>query len=98
MRTTGQYKSTMDLIRKLYQSEGWKVFYRGYFANSLGGKKNDRILNLFTKKIFLILVLPACGIDFALYEYLRRIYREKITSLEEPSTHFHLLQNAKEKF
>ncbi len=40
MRTTGQYKSTMDLIRKLYQSEGWKVFYRGYFANSLGGKKS----------------------------------------------------------
>jgi hypothetical protein len=38
MRTTGQYKSIMDLIRKLYQSDGWKVFYRGYFANSLGGK------------------------------------------------------------
>ena len=30
-------------------------------------------------------MLPAAGIDFALYEYLRRIYREKITALEEPS-------------
>ncbi len=38
MRTTGQYKSIMDLIRKLHQSEGWRVFYRGYLANSLGGK------------------------------------------------------------
>ncbi|CAF3318184.1 unnamed protein product [Rotaria socialis] len=66
MRTTGQYSSILDLIRKLHQSEGWRVFYRGYLANSLG-------------------VLPACGIDFALYEYLRRIYREKCTSLEEPS-------------
>ncbi|CAF2689508.1 unnamed protein product [Rotaria sp. Silwood2] len=66
MRTTGQYSSIMDLIRKLHQSEGWKVFYRGYVANSLG-------------------VFPAAGIDFALYEYLRRVYREKVTSLEEPS-------------
>ncbi|CAF1020248.1 unnamed protein product [Rotaria sordida] len=66
MRTTGQYKSIIDLIRKLHQSEGWKVFYRGYLANSLG-------------------VLPAVGIDFALYEYLRRVYREKVTSLEEPN-------------
>jgi len=38
MRTTGQYKSIMDLVRKLYQAEGWRVFYRGYIANSLGGK------------------------------------------------------------
>ena len=36
MRITGQYKSIMDLIRKLYQSEGWRVFYRGYLANLLG--------------------------------------------------------------
>jgi hypothetical protein len=52
-------------------------------------------LNLFVKEIFLILVFPACGIDFALYEYLRRIYREKVTSLEEPSTHFHLFKMQK---
>lgn len=38
MRTTGQYSSIIDLIRKLYRAEGWKVFYRGYLANSLGGK------------------------------------------------------------
>ncbi|CAF3661701.1 unnamed protein product [Rotaria sp. Silwood1] len=66
MRATGQYSSIIDLIRKLHQSEGWKVFYRGYFASILG-------------------VLPAAGIDFALYEYLRRVYREKVTALEEPS-------------
>ncbi|CAF1651614.1 unnamed protein product, partial [Didymodactylos carnosus] len=30
-------------------------------------------------------VFPAAGVDFALYEYLRRLYREKVTSLEEPS-------------
>jgi len=40
--------------------------------------------------MFSILVFPAAGIDFALYEYLRRVYREKITSLEEPSTHSYL--------
>ena len=45
MRTTGQYRSMMDLIRKLYQSEGWKVFYRGYLANSLGGKKKTKLRN-----------------------------------------------------
>jgi len=38
MRTTGQYKSIRDLVQKLYQAEGWRFFYRGYFANSLGGK------------------------------------------------------------
>lgn len=86
MRTTGQYKSLMDLVRKLYQSEGWKVFYRGYFANSLGGMKQDKE-KLKNKIFFLILVFPAAGIDFALYEYLRRVYREKVTSLEEPSIH-----------
>ena len=32
-----------------------------------------------------VAVLPAAGIDFALYEYLRRVYREKVTALEEPS-------------
>ena len=42
MRTTGQYSSIMDLIRKLYQSEGWRVFYRGYLANSLGGNEDRR--------------------------------------------------------
>jgi hypothetical protein len=49
-------------------------------------------LNLFTKKIFSILVFPAAGIDFALYEYLRRVYREKVTSLEEPSTPSYLFK------
>ncbi|CAF4963606.1 unnamed protein product, partial [Rotaria socialis] len=62
-----------------HQSEGWRVFYRGYLANSLG-------------------VLPACGIDFALYEYLRRIYREKCTSLEEPSKYNHFCFGVKMKY
>ncbi|CAF0737379.1 unnamed protein product [Didymodactylos carnosus] len=66
MRTTGQYKTIFELIRKLYNAEGWRIWYRGYLANSIG-------------------VFPAAGVDFALYEYLRRLYREKVTSLEEPS-------------
>ena len=37
---------------------------------------------------FSITVFPAAGIDFAFYEYLRRIYREKLTSLDEPSIHY----------
>ena len=45
MRTTGQYKSILDLVRKLYQGEGWRVFYRGYFANSLGGESNSQGFN-----------------------------------------------------
>jgi hypothetical protein len=84
MRTTGQFNSIRDLIRKLYQSEGWKVFYRGYLANSLGGRKRVTF-EIIHKEIFSILVFPAAGIDFALYEYLRRVYREKVTALEEPS-------------
>lgn len=43
MRTTGQYKSLLDLVRKLYYGEGWRVFYRGYFANSLGGLFQSKI-------------------------------------------------------
>ena len=59
MRTTGQYKSIMDLVRKLYQAEGWRVFYRGYIANSLGGKSiskyslsNEEILQNILSKSF----------------------------------------------
>lgn len=88
MRTTGQYNSIMDLVRKLYRAEGWKVFYRGYLANSLGGKTKFRSDPQTRRPItptVALLVFPAAGIDFALYEYLRRIYREKVTSLEEPS-------------
>jgi hypothetical protein len=45
MRATGQYSSIMNLIGKLYRAEGWRVFYRGYLANSLGGKhKQENIL------------------------------------------------------
>ena len=85
MRTTGQYSSILDLIRKLYRSEGWRVFYRGYFANSLGGNEKRCLLTHGWLTPISTLVLPAAGIDFALYEYLRRVYREKITALEEPS-------------
>lgn len=86
MRTTGQYSSIIDLIRKLYRAEGWKVFYRGYLANSLGGKTEKiQCDQKREEKCFGCLVLPAIGIDFALYEYLRRLYREKVTSLDEPS-------------
>ena len=86
MRTTGQYKSIMDLVRKLYQADGWRVFYRGYLANSLGGTRRQKFI-FYSQENFLFLVFPAAGIDFALYEYLRRVYREKVTSLEEPSMH-----------
>ena len=50
MRTTGQYNSIMDLIRKLYQGEGWRVFYRGYLANSLGGQASARVHHSFESR------------------------------------------------
>jgi hypothetical protein len=59
MRTTGQYKSIMDLIRKLYQGEGWRVFYRGYLANSLGGKNRSN-LNFFTKENIFNFSISCC--------------------------------------
>jgi hypothetical protein len=48
---------------------------------------NKDKIYFYSQEKSLFLVFPAAGIDFALYEYLRRVYREKVTSLEEPSMH-----------
>jgi solute carrier family 25 phosphate transporter 23/24/25/41 len=36
LRKTGEYKSIADLTLKMYKSEGFRVFYKGYIPNLLG--------------------------------------------------------------
>lgn len=36
LRKTGQYKSVMDLMHRMYRQEGLLTFYRGYVPNILG--------------------------------------------------------------
>ena len=36
LRKTNEYRGIFDCVQKLYQSEGFKVFYRGYVPNLLG--------------------------------------------------------------
>jgi solute carrier family 25 phosphate transporter 23/24/25/41 len=36
LRKTNEYSSIGDCAKKLYRSEGIKVFYRGYIPNLLG--------------------------------------------------------------
>lgn len=36
LRETGQYSSTADCVRKIYQNGGLKAFYRGYPMNCMG--------------------------------------------------------------
>ena len=36
LRRTGEYTGIFDCAKKLYQAEGFRVFYRGYIPNLLG--------------------------------------------------------------
>jgi solute carrier family 25 phosphate transporter 23/24/25/41 len=36
LRKTNEYKGIFDCARRLYQTDGFKVFYRGYVPNILG--------------------------------------------------------------
>lgn len=75
LRKTGQYRSLVDAVCKIYQKEGFKTFYRGYLPNLLGiipYAGIDLAIYETLKKLYLrhhqndsndpgVLVLLACG-------------------------------------
>jgi len=36
IRKSGEFKSVLDLLQKMFEKEGWKAFYKGYLPNLIG--------------------------------------------------------------